>query len=494
MFRSILNKLHIPKWLFFVLLIVLFLRIPNLFEPYYYGDEMIYIVLGQALRKGLTFYSQIHDNKPPLLYLLAALSGNLFWFKSILLIWSLVTIFIFWKFVRFLFSDNNSIEKVSVFIFSLLTTIPFLEGNIVNSEILMLAPTIIGFYLGVKVNKTPKILFLSGIAFSIAALFKIPAAFDLPALIVFWMITTKWSVKSIKKLAVDILILSLGFIFPIILTFVWYFWEGALKEYVTAAYLQNIGYLSSWRPVEQRESFLVRNLPLLQRMGVLLFSVFILFLKRFRLSKNFILITSWVLFSSFAVTLSERPYPHYLVQLIPSLTLLLGLLFTAKTKEQLFAIFPLTLVLFIPVHFDYWYYKSYPYYERFISFSSQVIPKNDYISSFGQNVSSNYEIAKYLIESTNSSDRIFIWGDSSAIYALSNRLPPIKYAADYHIKDFSTPDEVIDTLKKSPPQVIIIDSKAEKFDPLNEFTKRYYFYIKTIDNRKIYLIRKPGSK
>src|SRR3989344_3742093 len=52
------------------------LRITSWFEPYWYGDEGIYLVLGQALRRGLVFYRDIHDNKPPLLYLLAAVAGG----------------------------------------------------------------------------------------------------------------------------------------------------------------------------------------------------------------------------------------------------------------------------------------------------------------------------------------------------------------------------------------------------------------------------------
>src|SRR3989338_9802284 len=72
-------------------LIVLFLfifvlRLPSLMEPHRYADEEIYLTLGQGFRKGLVFYRDIHDNKPPLLYVIAALAGNLFWFRFLLLV------------------------------------------------------------------------------------------------------------------------------------------------------------------------------------------------------------------------------------------------------------------------------------------------------------------------------------------------------------------------------------------------------------------------
>src|SRR3990167_11226717 len=102
--KTFLNKLHTPTWLFVLLSVVFILRIPSFFEPYSYGDEMIYLTLGEAIRRGIPLYSGIHDNKPPLLYVMAAIAGNLFWFKAILTIWHIVTIFLFWKLSQALFN------------------------------------------------------------------------------------------------------------------------------------------------------------------------------------------------------------------------------------------------------------------------------------------------------------------------------------------------------------------------------------------------------
>jgi len=57
--------------MFILLVIVLLLRVPNLFEPYWYGDEGIYLVLGQTMNKGATLYTEIIDHKTPLIYYLA---------------------------------------------------------------------------------------------------------------------------------------------------------------------------------------------------------------------------------------------------------------------------------------------------------------------------------------------------------------------------------------------------------------------------------------
>src|SRR5690554_2837113 len=130
-----LKIFQIPKWLFILLFAILVLRIPTLFEPYSYGDEMIYLALGEGIRDGLTLYRDIHDNKPPLLYFTAAVAGNLFWFKAILAVWHLITIYLFWKLITILFPDEQKKQLIAVTFFSVFTTLPLLEGNIANAEL-----------------------------------------------------------------------------------------------------------------------------------------------------------------------------------------------------------------------------------------------------------------------------------------------------------------------------------------------------------------------
>ena len=72
--HELLDKANVTNWLGILLFITLILRIPSFFEPYFYGDEMIYLSIGQGIRKGLDLYTQIFDNKPPLIYLTAAIA------------------------------------------------------------------------------------------------------------------------------------------------------------------------------------------------------------------------------------------------------------------------------------------------------------------------------------------------------------------------------------------------------------------------------------
>lgn len=489
---NFIGKLHTPKWLFLLLLAVLILRIPSFFEPYSYGDEMIYLTLGEAIRRGVTLYKGIYDNKPPLLYIMAAIGGSLFWFKAILAIWHLITVFIFWKLTEVIFEKKKKSQIVTTVIFAILTTIPLLEGNIINAEIFMIGPTILAFLILLSKNLKPKNIFLGGILLSVATLFKIPAAFDMGAILFLWFVTIKrFDKKNIRELLKNTSYLLVGFATPIAITAICYFFKGALKEYIAAAFLQNLGYLSSWRPGDVQKPFLIRNLPLFLRAVVVISGLGLAFWKRKKLSVKFLLASSWLLVSLFAVTLSERPYPHYMLQIVPSVSILLSILFTQENREQTLAIIPLTIAFFVPVAFKFWYYPTFPYYLRFVKLASGQMSRSEYLSTFGSHVPRNYKIADFVIASTKPNDKIFVWGESSPIYALTKRFPPGKYVADYHIKDFSTPSETLTNLSREAPEFIIILPEASDFPQLTSFVRKNYGLVETIEGAEIWKLLSP---
>src|SRR3989344_399978 len=228
--KEFLLKLHAPTWLGILVAVVLILRIPSFFEPYYYGDEMIYLTLGQGIRQSVPLYSALHDNKPPAIYLLAAIAGNLFWFKVILAAFNVTSIIFFWKLGRALFAKKERLIRIATIVFGTLTTLPLLEGNTVNAELLMVAPTLGAFWM----MFSKKNLFVAGGLFGLAALFKIPAAFEFPVILIFWLIISRFNLKRAT-------FLTAGFITPLALSFLWYYLRGAGGEYLVAAFLQNFG-------------------------------------------------------------------------------------------------------------------------------------------------------------------------------------------------------------------------------------------------------------
>jgi len=488
---SILDKIHAPTWLVILFAIVLILRIPSFFEPFSYGDEMIYLALGEGLRQGMVFYRDIHDNKPPLLYMLAAVARNVFWFRVILAFWNLATVFIFWKLAILLFPKKEKLQKVATIIFALLTTLPLLEGQVANAEVFMLLPSLAAFLILLSKKLNFRNLFGAGMLFSMATLFKVPAAFDLPVIITLWLIFLKSETGGFKDFIRKTLFLSLGFLAPILLSFLFYFLKGALGEYVIAAFLQNIGYLSSWRASAPHQPFFVKNGPLLIRGGIVLLGLIVLYLKKSKLSKVFIFSIIWLLFSLFAVTLSERPYPHYLIQSVPAISFLLTMLVMDKTIEQVLVIIPLSITVFVPVYYKFWHYPTIPYYSRFVQFAVGKISKEEYFAKFDGNVNRNYKIADVILRSTGKRDKIFVWGDSPTIYALTRRFPPLKYIATYHIQDFYSKEMVIKALETDNPKLVILLPKSPEFKELTPFVRKSYFLLDEIDGAEIYYLMSP---
>jgi hypothetical protein len=479
-----IHKIHLPIWVVGILALVLILRIPSFFEPYYYGDEMIYVTLGQGVRQGLTLYKDIHDNKPPLLYLTAAASENLFWFKTILCFWSLLSVAFFYKLSAKLFEKNTKAQIVSTSIFAILTTLPLFEGNIVNSELFMVGFTVIALYTLLSNNLSSKKIFFAGFLFGLGTLFKVPAAFDLPVIVIYWFITNDF--KNWPKVIKNTIILGLGFVSPILFTFAWYYIRGAFPEYIKAAFMQNVGYLSSFRPGDIQKPFYIRNAPLLIRAAIVLVGTVILFLLRKKLSKNFILFCVWTLLGLFAVALSERPYPHYFVQVLAPVSFLFGMLFAEKSIEQSFVVIPLALSFFVPVYYKFYYYQTASYYTRFINFAVGRTSRTEYFQSFGSNVNRNYKIADFLVTVSSKTDRVFMWDpDSASVYALSRRLPPIKYVADYHVADYSSLSEIAKELSVNPPKFIILTS-GHSFPNVSPLLKKKYILINQIENANIY--------
>lgn len=117
--------------------------------------------------------------------------------------------------------------------------------------------------------------------------------------------------------------------------------------------------------------------------------------------------------------------------------------------------------------------------------------KEDYFSTYGGQVLRNYKIADYLVTSTQKKDKVFIWGDGVPIYALSRRLPPTKYVADYHIKDFSSKEETLLMLGLKMPKMIVILPDSEPFPELLLFLRKNYILVDNIDSAQIWTVLSP---
>src|SRR3712207_2544903 len=115
-----------------VVLLVLTLRLPSLFEPHHYGDEGVFAATAHRLLQGETLYTGAWDNKPPLVFLVYAAVLELFGPSMLVLrlvgtVWSLGTALTVRAIARR--TSGNTAGWVAAVVYALLAAVPFIEGT-----------------------------------------------------------------------------------------------------------------------------------------------------------------------------------------------------------------------------------------------------------------------------------------------------------------------------------------------------------------------------
>lgn len=473
---KILKGLERSKQFWFVIFttfLFFILRLPSLFEPLWYGDEGIYQVIGNSLNHGKLLYSQIFDNKPPLLYwLYAILQSDQFAVRLASLIFGALAVIMFFFLSKKLFENakNNNIPLLTTFIFAVLFGLPTLEGNIANAENFMLLPIITSAFLIVKQKK----FFVSGLLLGIAFLFKIVAVFDLTAFIVFFFILNKNSLKKEIKL----LPIISGFLFPVFLVSIFFLINGTLIDFIKAAFIANVSYVNYGNKIG--------GLPLLLFVKLALLGGFLLFAltKSKKINQTTLFISIWFAFSLFNAFFSQRPYTHYLLVLIPSLSLMAGLIFFEKKYQKTIVVIFLIALIIIAKGFGIpRFNKSIDYYQNFISYVMGNKTMISYQAFFDRNTPSDYEIARFIKPKLTKNDTIFLWGNNAQLYELVGVVAPTKYVVAYHITN--NKDGLITTqmaIKEKKPKFIVVMLSASPIPfPLLNYSKKI-----NINNAAIY--------
>jgi hypothetical protein len=479
MFRSWVRK---NKFWIFCIFLFLFLRLPSLFEPYWYGDEGIYLVLGQAIRKGLTLYTQIHDNKPPTLYYLAALAHTVFGFRLLLAFSMIGAVYFFNLLSKKLLTTRLS--RLSTLLFLILTSIPLFEGTIANAEVFMLLPTLAGIYYFLYSDSKYKLI-ISGLLLGIAFTIKIPVAVEFGFLCFWLLISNK---KNFKSLITDYSLLITGFVFPFALYLIYFSLKGAFSDFMFSAILQNFGYLSSWQTGSHSGSAASGGL-IVRAVILFLFWAFtyFLFIKKI-IDRKLTILFLWFSATIFGALLSTRPYPHYLIQVLSPFSFMIIYLFTNKITLKIRSLIVglIFCLIFLCLKYKFYVYPVFSYYQNFyIHVFSLNSPK--YRNYFGNQINNTYQISDYLKSTTQENEKIFIWGDEPYIYALSSRLPVGRFTVAYHIADFNQYLNVINQLKIEYPKTIIyVPQENRPFPELDQFLKNYYYPAKLFDKIIIY--------
>lgn len=464
------------------------LKIPSLFEPYWYGDEGVSLTVGMAIRKGYLLYRDVFDNKPPLLYLIASLAnGNLFVFRLFFFFWGILGLQLFYRISIFLFTPKKQgATIISNIAFIILTTTPIFEANIANGEVMFIVFSLAGWYFTLAKKGYLK----AGLMFSFAFLTKVPAVFDLWPLVV-WLIASVKLVQQLNKSGVVKLLLA--FSVPIILSFLFFSLHGEFFSYLSSVYVQMIGYSSSWGTGNQQLSLVnLLKSGLVIKGSVLMLFGFI-FWRQWKGQKGVIvpsLFAYWLISSIFGATISGRPYPHYLVQVVPPLCFSLGFIALVKPRQKFILIMGIFLLVGTFKYYNFWQYPSLSYYVNFFKLVTKGEEgKESYYKFFNPSLPEQYTIASIVQAYSENTDKIYVWSNTAQFYPMTKRLPVLKYVTAYHLIEKGEDQKVETYIQIGRAKVIVNDKKLSQNDRLMALLNNNYYLVESLSDYDIFVIK-----
>ncbi len=487
-----------------IILFVTFLfRFPTLFEPLWYTDEAIYLTIGQKILRGGIMYVDIFDHKTPGIYYLTAgalgVFGHTVWsIKFLLTIWVLATLVVFYFLGKKLF--NEKVALVATIIFSILTSLPLIEGNFFNSEILMVLPIALGILFGLD-----KKFFLAGVFFSLAFLLKVPAIFDFTAFFIFATLAVRRD--SIVLTITNLLKITGGFLTPILLVAAYFILNGAFGQFFESAFLYNFSYTG------YGNKFIIENgLLLIKALPIALIGLYAIFRIKNSLkdnkgrplsAKEFLVV--WLVFSFYGAVFGGRSYEHYLIQVLPAFSLILAVSFYEGSfrKIGLGLVFAVLLLSFI-LGFRPWFNQNY--YTNFFQHVTNSISFDEYAANFHQKTPENYAIASFLTgcekydadkkclrTRTNKGSKLYVYADRPSIYFLSGLEPASRYITLFHLTENPQAKETVAReVEESKPKYILVQSlPSGVFNALVEVLSARYNLFASYEDLAIYKIKNP---
>ncbi len=459
-----------------IVLLIIVLRIPSLFEPYWYGDEGITLTVGQRWFLNELPYLHVYDNKPPLIYLLFGLATNLFAVKLMVSLWVVASVIAIYSLGKKMASSlgvqpPTKLALIASLVLSVTLSLPALEGNIANGEILLILPTILGAFLIYSHTNKPLPsweLLLAGATFAVASLLKFPAIFDILAILLFLTIT---EISQRQLLLKDYLLITAGFIIVWLPFGVYFALNDSFGPFIKAVFLNNFSYL------QPGNKFLLANDKLIIKTlitaGVCLF----LIKKASQMPKPTLFAYLWLLFALFAALLSGRPYTHYLIQTLPPLSLLIAIILVKETPQKWLELGRLILIMglvFVIFQFKIW--PTVGYYQNFLSYLLGSKSYSQYQTWFDPRTARLVALANFLVNENKPNDSLFVWGNEPDLYFLTKLKPATPFITAYHL--LSVPQAKTTGLRQlqtTPPKfVVTINNISERYDELLTFIQNNY--------------------
>lgn len=467
-------------------------------------DEGMHATVGQVIVDGGAPYRDTVTFRAPGTYYTNALFIKIFGKSAEALrvgsaVYATLTTVVIFIFAKALYGER--IGLLASFFYAAFSSGPMIQGCLSNAETFMMLPAVIAtylFYLGYKTQKNIFFL-LAGILSGWAYLVK---EASLPNFILFYLFLLFTSgnllrYSTTKQVFVKYTLLSIGFAFSIAAMFTFLYAEGALNYYIIGAYKWNAGYGNyqldyMWPRLRDRGIYTLGKEYSFLWIASFFSLIAVLFKNRRR---DNALVLMWVLFSFMGVCLGTRFWPHYFIQMIPSLSIaaaygvnkLYNGILSREFLLRTLSVIGIGISLF---SFGYGIKNDYKFY---LVYTPDEISRAIYGDDTFVNAK---KVAAYIKERTSPSDYIYQNRWETEIYFLSQRRCPTRYIE--HLSIYATEDVYksvnelrSDILLKEPKFIIWYEPRPEEISNfiVKPIVEMKYELETTIGGVKVYRLK-----
>jgi len=500
---------------FLIFLITLLLGSVTLFYPFGI-DHGEYATIAKEISSGKAVYRDVFNIKPPLTHVVHGLALGIFGcsMQSIRifdLIWQAITASLLFFLIEHLF--RNRLLSVLSALFYVLWYYSLSFWNTAQTDGFITLPVLISlftYHLYLSRGET-RLAVISGIAISIAVLFKYPIG----VLLLFLLIIT--IVKHRADCRKGVLFLLIGFTAPIACFFAFLAIQGTLNEFL---YIQR-NYIPQYNTINFY-AFNPVNFFLSNKVMLLLFPsiIGIAVLKRYEKSSCVLLVSLWWSAALIHLVSQNKFFVYHGLPLIASSAVLTAYLIVVVCNKicssQKHKYIYLCIVILV---------TASPYMKRCYNTGGHVtlakiavgkMQLNEVYAEFNNGIyysaKPTMAVAAYINSHTNKHATLFIWGFDPTIYFLADRNAGSRFIYNFPLcgnfvwlREFRK--QLISELKKNKPQYIIVvendaafwitsstdDSMTsfKKFYELSNLVAKHYTFEKKIQNFYLYC-RKPG--
>jgi 4-amino-4-deoxy-L-arabinose transferase-like glycosyltransferase len=452
-------------------LVTALLRLPTFFEPPWHTDEGIFQAVAQKVAHGGDLYADAWESKPPLFLYIYVVSLQLFGPGVLSIkIAAAVAAFateagVFGIAKRYL---STRASLAAAVLAGVLLAVPFWEGNLAVTETFALPPTVLAVLCLLCWEKRPGArggaawLLATGVLFGLAFLIRQTTALIAVGAIV-------WLLASGREWRQPLLLIAGGTvaaIVPVVAVFAvqhdfYWFWDA------------NVAFFVKYVPSGRELPLYYRPLTLAPIvMAVLATAVH----ARRGERPSWTLPLLWLTITLATSMVTGRPYPHYLLQCMPPLALLLVMLaphagswrFARRqwpalgTAGALVALWLLVVTPEFSGNLAAMRYSHNPdYYVNFARYAMGLQSRSEYNDYFDDRVNLTERLEQELGHLAKDGDVIYIWGEYPWVYPLSDTTPATPYMTSFYVLLMPHLDtQLRERLNQTEPRFIVMLNDA----------------------------------